>query len=153
MLEAWLDFHRETLRWKCSGLTGAQLATRSSSPSQLTLLGLVRHLSEVERSWFQRTLAGQDAPPLYYSDASPDDDLLDLDPARSDEALATWDAEVAAARTVASSYESLDTIGAKKRHGSDVSLRWIFIHMIGEYARHNGHADLLREAIDGTTGE
>jgi uncharacterized damage-inducible protein DinB len=154
MLEAWLDFHRMTLRWKCAGLTGAQLATRSVPPSNLSLLGLLRHLAEVERSWFRRTLAGEDAPALYYSDENPDGDLDDLDPAQVDAALATYDAEVAAARAVAASYDSLDAIGAVKRHGvQDVSLRWIFMHMIEEYARHNGHADLLREAIDGMTGE
>ena len=153
MLEAWLDFHRETLRWKCSGLTGEQLAIASAPPSSLTLLGLVRHLSEVERSWFRRTMAGQDVPPLYYSGAEPDDDLLDLDPAQAGPALAIWDAEVAAARAVAAAHDSLDEIATVKRHGHEVSLRWIYVHMIEEYARHNGHADLIREAIDGTTGE
>ena len=153
MLEAWLDFHRETLRWKCAGLSGEQLATRSAPPSTLTLLGLVRHLSEVERSWFRSRMAGEDVGPIYFSDAAPDDDLLDLDPAQADPAFAIWDAEVTAARAVAASYESLDEIAAVQRHGHQISLRWIFVHMIEEYARHNGHADLIREAIDGVTGE
>ena len=154
MLEAWLDFHRMTLRWKCAGLTGAQLATRSVPPSNLSLLGLLRHLAEVERGWFRETMAGEAVLELYSSEENPDGDLDDLEPAQVDAALATYDAEVAAARAVAASYDSLDAIGAVKRHGvQDVSLRWIFMHMIEEYARHNGHADLLREAIDGMTGE
>ena len=123
-------------------------------PSTLSLLGLVRHMAEVERSWFRRTLAGEDAPPIYYSDASPDDDFHGLDPTQADEAFAIWDREVAAAREIAARYDSLDVIGVQKRHGvHDVSLRWIYCHMIEEYARHNGHADLLRELVDGTTGE
>ncbi len=154
MLEAWLDFHRATLRWKCEGLTGEQLATRSVPPSSLSLLGLVRHLTEVERSWFSRTLAGRDAPPLYYDDENPDGDFDDLDPARAEDALAAYDAEVATSREVVTAYDSLDAIGAVMRHGEhNVSLRWIYVHMIEEYARHNGHADLLREAVDGATGE
>ena len=154
MLEAWLDFHRATLRWKCDGLSVEQLALPAVPPSSLSLLGLVRHLSEVERSWFRRTMAGEDAPPIYYSDAAPDDDLFDLDPHQAEQALATWEAEVAAARAAAASYDSLDAVAATKRRGTiDVSLRWIFVHMIEEYARHNGHADLIRERIDGRTGE
>jgi hypothetical protein len=126
MLEAFLDFHRETLRWKCSGLTGDQLATRSMPPSSLSLLGLVRHITEVERGWFRRTMAGEDVPPLYYSDAAPDDDFDDLDPEQAEAALTAWDDEVAAARTVAASYDSLDAIATVQRRGGiDVSLRWI----------------------------
>jgi len=114
----------------------------------------VRHLTEVERSWFRRTLAGEDAPPIYYSEDNPDGDLDDFDPAASDDAMTAWETEVEAARATAASYDSLDAIGARKHRGEiDVSLRWIFVHMIEEYARHNGHADLLREAIDGMTGE
>jgi hypothetical protein len=149
-----LDFHRATLRWKCEGLTPEQLAQPAVPSSALTLLGLVRHLSEVERSWFRRGMAGEDAPPIYYSDAEPDDDLLALDPAQADEAFAIWEREIAAARQVAAGFDSLDALSATKRRGvHDVSLRWVYCHMIEEYARHNGHADLIREAIDGATGE
>jgi hypothetical protein len=153
MLEAWLDFHRATLVMKCDGLTNEQLVIASAPPSTLTLLGLVRHMSEVERSWFVRGMAGRDAPPIYYTDENPDGDLLDVDPGQADEAFATHGAEVAAARAVQASFESLDAIAAAKRHGHEVSLRWILCRMIEEYARHNGHADLLREAIDGATGQ
>jgi uncharacterized damage-inducible protein DinB len=154
MLEGWLDYHRATLRLKCAGLTAEQLATPSVPPSRLSLLGLVRHMSEVERSWFRRRLAGEEAPPLYYTDDDPDDDFFHLDPAEADDALATYDAEVAAARASAASVVSLDAIAAvRRRDGQEVSLRWIFCHMIEEYARHNGHADLIREVIDGETGE
>jgi hypothetical protein len=153
MLEAWLEFHRATLRWKCEGLAPEQLVLPAVNPSRLTLLGLVRHLAEVERSWFRRRMAGEDAPPIYYSDDGPDDDLLALDPAQAGEAFAIWDREVQAAREIAARIDSLDTVAPVKRNGHDVSLRWIYCHMIEEYARHNGHADLLREAIDGTTGE
>jgi uncharacterized damage-inducible protein DinB len=151
MLAAWLDYHRETLALKCSGLTAVQLAERAVPPSSLSLLGLLRHMADVERSWFRRTLAGEDAPGIYFSDASPDGDFDDLDSAPPDEVLATWRRECAAARTAEQQAASLDATG--NRHGQDVSLRWIMVHMIEEYARHNGHADLLRERIDGTTGD
>ena len=153
MLDAWLDFHRATLLRKCAGLSGADLARRSAEPSTLTLLGLVRHMSEVERSWFRRVLAGEDAPPLYYSDADPDGDFDRVEAADSEADLARWRSEVEACREVARRHGDLDAIAVTKRRGEDVSLRWIYVHMIEEYARHNGHADLLRERIDGTTGE
>jgi hypothetical protein len=153
MLQAWLDYHRATLLAKCAGLTDEQLATASVPPSPLTLLGLVRHMCDVERSWFRRGMAGEDLPPIYYSDADPDGDLLGVVPAQADNAFATYQEEVAAARAVAASFATLDAIASRQRHGNDVSLRWIMCHMIEEYARHNGHADLIREAIDGATGE
>ncbi len=153
MLEAWLDYHRATLLMKCDGLANEHLLIASAPPSKLTLLGLIRHMSEVERSWFVRGMAGRDAPPIYYSDADPDGDLLNLDADQAEEALATYRAEVAAARAVVDPIDSLDAIASSKRHGNAVSLRWIMCHMIEEYARHNGHADLIREAIDGATGE
>jgi uncharacterized damage-inducible protein DinB len=151
MLAGWLDFHRATLEMKCAGLTPAQLATRAVEPSTLSLLGLVRHLADVERSWFRRRLAGEDAPPLYFSDEDPDGDFNNLDPATVDEAFATWHAECDRARQIAAALPSLDvTVG---RDGQQLSARWVLHHMVEEYARHNGHADLLRERLDGTTGE
>jgi len=154
MLQAWLDFHRATLLSKLEGLDAEQLRTRSVPPSSLSLLGLLRHMSEVERSWFRRTLAGEDAPPLYCSDSDPDGDFDNVHTADPDEALTTFRAEVEHCDRVAQSYPSLDAVGAQLRHGvSEVSLRWIYVHMIEEYARHNGHADLLRERIDGRTGD
>jgi uncharacterized damage-inducible protein DinB len=153
MLEAWLEYHRATLLWKCELLGAEQLKARSVEPSSMSLLGLVRHMAEVERHWFRNCLAGHDLPALYCSDAEPDGDFDLVDDADAAEDLATYMREVDACRAVAGEYEDLDAVGAVRRHGEDVSLRWIFIHMIEEYARHNGHADLLRERIDGVTGD
>jgi uncharacterized damage-inducible protein DinB len=153
MLEAWLEYHRATLEMKCDGLTPEQLRERSVPPSSLSLLGLVRHMAEVERSWFRRTLAGEDAGYIYCDDDFPDGDFDRVDSANPDEGFATWRAECARARENAAAVDSLDAVGLWKRTGEDVSLRWIYVHMIEEYARHNGHADLLRERIDGAVGE
>jgi uncharacterized damage-inducible protein DinB len=152
MLAGWLDFHRATLEMKCAGLTPAQLTTRAAEPSTLSLLGLVRHMADVERSWFRRGLGGEDAPPMYYSDAHPDGDFDNVDPATTDDAFATWRAECARAREIAAALPSLDVM-MTRRTGQLVSARWVLVHMVEEYARHNGHADLLRERIDGATGE
>ena len=158
-LDAWLEFHRATLLVKCAGLTPQQLGERSVPPSAMSLRGLVRHMADVERNWYRRVLAGQDAPPLYWTDADPDGDFDGVgrdgdDPGTALPAeLATLAAEVAAAREIAAGFASLDDVGAAPRHGELVSLRWVQLHMIEEYARHNGHADLLRERIDGATGD
>ncbi|HEY6377725.1 MAG TPA: DinB family protein [Candidatus Dormibacteraeota bacterium] len=153
MLAAWLDYHRATLAIKCDGLDAPALRRRAVPPSTLSLLGLVRHMAEVERGWFRRTLAGEDAPPLYYSEADPDGDFDDVDSADASEAFAAWRGECEHARTLAAAVPSLDEVGAQQRHGETVSLRWILVHMIEEYARHNGHADLLRQCIDGAVGD
>jgi len=153
MLEAWLEYHRATLELKCDDLTVDQLRERSVPPSSLSLLGLVRHMAEVERSWFRRTLAGEDAGYIYCTDDDPDGDFDLVDTADPDEAFITWRAECERARENAAAVDSLDAVGRWKRLDDDVSLRWIYVHMIEEYARHNGHADLLRERIDGATGE
>jgi uncharacterized damage-inducible protein DinB len=153
MLEAWLDFHRATLQRKCDGLDPERLRERSVPPSTLSLLGLVRHMAEVERGWFRRTFAHEDVPAHYYSDADPDGDFDNVDDADIDEAFATWRTECERARSIAAAASSLDEVGRRERDGQDVSLRWIFVHMIEEYARHNGHADLLRERIDGAVGQ
>ncbi|HLU60675.1 MAG TPA: DinB family protein [Pseudonocardia sp.] len=152
MLAGWLDFHRATLEMKCAGLTPEQLVTRSAPPSTLSLLGLVRHMADVERAWFRRRLAGEDAPPLYYSDANPDGEFDDVDPAGVDDDLAAWRAECARAREIAASLPSLE-VPVTDREGRQLSARWVLVHMVEEYARHNGHADLLRERIDGAVGE
>ena len=154
MLEAWLDFHRATLLSKCEGLDDAQLRTRSAPPSSLSLLGLLRHMTEVERSWFRRILLDEEAPPVYYSDDNEDGDFDDVDTADVAADLAAYRAEVETCRGITAGMQDLDAVGKRKRRGKhDVSLRWIYVHMIEEYARHNGHADLLRERIDGKTGE
>ncbi len=151
MLLAWLEFHRATLAQKCAGLTDKQLRERSAPPSSLSLLGLVRHMADVERGWFRRTLSGEAVGPIFWSDASPDGDFDDLDTVSTDEAFRTWRHECDLARAATDRAESLDVTGL--RHEQLHSLRWILVHMIEEYARHNGHADLLRERIDGATGE
>jgi Protein of unknown function (DUF664) len=150
-LEAFLDYHRATLLWKCQGLTGEQLATRSVPTTTLNLLALLRHLAEVERWWFRRNFAQQtEAGDLYCSEEYPDGDLDLGDPAKAEDDYATYLREVDLARQAAAG-ASLD---AEFPAGKDrLTLRWVYLHMIEEYARHNGHADLLREAIDGATGE
>jgi uncharacterized damage-inducible protein DinB len=152
MLAGWLDWHRATFEMKCAGLSPAQLAARATEPSTLTLLGLARHLTEVERAWFRRRLAGEAAPPLYYSDDDPDGDFDNLDPSTAEDAFAAWRAECARAREIAAALPSLDVM-VTDRAGRRLSARWVLVHMVEEYARHNGHADLLRERIDGATGE
>jgi len=154
-METLLDHHRATLLWKCGGLTGEQLAARTVPTSTMSLLGLVRHLSDVERSWFRRRVAGEAIDPLYWSDVSPDGDFDDLDPAGAEADFATYAAEVEAARAVLAARDYDDTFAARHSDGSEetIDIRTLVLHMIEEYARHNGHADLLREAIDGTTGE
>ncbi|MEU1904176.1 DinB family protein [Streptomyces hygroscopicus] len=150
-LEGWLDFHRVTLALKCQGLDDAQLREASAPPSGLTLLGLVRHMAEVERSWFRRVLAQEDAPPIWYSDEDPDGDFRVTGEDTAKDCFAVWREEIARAKEAAAG-RHLDDVVARPGRG-DYSLRWIYLHMIEEYARHNGHADLIRERIDGATGD
>jgi uncharacterized damage-inducible protein DinB len=150
MLTNWLDWHRETLAVKCAGLSDEQLRERSAQPSGLSLLGLVRHMAHVERMWFRRVLNGEDIPKLWDKDRDNDNDFKEVDTASVQEAFDTWRREIEHARRI-SAARPLDAVG--DRNGSDCSHRWILVHMIEEYARHNGHADLLRERIDGVTGE
>jgi uncharacterized damage-inducible protein DinB len=151
-LREWLEYHRATLELKCAGLDREGLIARPVPSSLLSLHGLVRHMAEVERSWFRRVLEGQDAPPLYYDDEHPDGDFEFIEAADWTADLATWRAECDAARAIEAAAPSLEVTGTSRR-GSIVDLRWIMIHMIEEYARHNGHADLLRELVDGSVGE
>jgi uncharacterized damage-inducible protein DinB len=149
-LLGFLEWQRDTLARKCAGLTPEQLRRRALPPSTLSLLGLVRHLAAVERGWFRRTLAGEEVPDLYTSDDDPDGDFNGVDAADPDQALATWADECQRSRDIVDQH-SLDDQG-RGRTGRAVSLRWILVHMVEEYSRHNGHADLLRETIDGETG-
>lgn len=151
-LTAWLDFQRQTLLLKCDGLDHRGLRTAAAPPSSLTLQGLVQHLTEVERNWFRRVWGRQQAPPIYRPAAEPGehDGGFELsDDVSFPDAVATWTAEVDAARDICAS-SAVDDV--RPFMGAEVSLRWIYLHMIGEYARHNGHADVLRERIDGATG-
>ncbi|MGW0606541.1 DinB family protein [Streptomyces sp. NPDC002640] len=147
-----LGAQRATLRMKCSGL-GPELSLRSVEPSTLSLLGLIRHLADVERRWFRRVLAGQAVPALFSSPTDPDGDFDGATdgPGAVEAAWDAWRAEVAFAEQFVTRAPDLDVEGEDSWRGT-VSLRWVLIHMIEEYARHNGHADLLRERIDGAIG-
>jgi uncharacterized damage-inducible protein DinB len=151
MLADWLDWHRATLLSKCSGLTAERLAVRAVPPSGLSLLGLVRHLAEVERAWFRRRFAGEDVPYLFSDEDNPDGEFDDADPATAAADLAVLRREIELARAAVAG-RSLDETFWHSHRAAEISLRWVFVHMIEEYARHNGHADLLREHLDGSTG-
>jgi uncharacterized damage-inducible protein DinB len=150
-LRAYLDFHRSTLALKCADLTDEQLRRRAVPPSALSLLGLVRHMAEVERSWFRRVIDGEDVPLVW----SPDGDFQvayeAADTTRA-EAFDAWEQEVEHARRIERAAPSLDVTGVDRRSGEAYSLRLVMLHLLQEYARHNGHADLLREGIDGAVG-
>jgi uncharacterized damage-inducible protein DinB len=145
-LEAFVTWHRQTLLWKLSGLTGEQLATRSVPSSGMTLLGIARHMAEVERHWWRLRVGGEEVPSLHVDDA----EWTELDPDRAAEDYRQLLAEWAAVDAVAARYDLDDTFD---RRGETWSIRTLYLHLIEEWARHNGHADLLREAIDGATGE
>jgi uncharacterized damage-inducible protein DinB len=151
MLSAYLDFQRATLEMKCAGLSDEQLRERAVPPSTLSLLGLVRHLTDVERIWFVVRFARREAPAYYSTDNNLDGDFNDLDYPPVDEVFARWRSACAESREIVARTSTLDELGVRG-DGSSASLRWILVHLIEEYARHNGHADLLRERIDGTTG-
>jgi uncharacterized damage-inducible protein DinB len=150
LLRAYLDFHRETLARKCAGLSDDDLRRRTT-PSSLTLLGIVRHMAEVERAWFRRVIEGEDAPLVW----SPEGDFqvaYDVTDADRAEAFEVWETEMAHARRIEAAAPSLDVVGLHRRSGEEYDLRRVMVHLIQEYARHNGHADLIREGIDGATG-
>jgi len=152
-LDAFLDRYRATVLRKCEGLTAEQLKERSAPPSTLSLLGIARHLAEVERWWFRRVFRGQtELEEIYGTAADPEADLHDLDGADPAADLATLRTEMALARAAVAGH-GLDESGHHPRRAAEVSLRWIYVHMIEEYARHVGHMDLLRERIDGATGD
>ncbi len=152
-LAEFLRGQRLTLQLKCDGLDAGQLARRAVEPSTMSLLGLVRHMAEVERAWFRRRFAGLDVPKRYQTDADPDADFngAAADPAVVAEAWAAWREEIAFAEQFARDHD-LGYVG-RDSEGEPVSLRELLVHMIEEYARHNGHADLLRERIDGRVGQ
>lgn len=150
-LSAVLDWHRATFELKCAGLPPERLSERAVPPSGLSLHGIVRHLAGVERWWFRIQFAGEDVPMLYYSDDDPDQDFDTLD-GDVGEAFAVWRAECERSRQITAVAASLEETGIRKSTGEPISLRRILVDLIAEYARHNGHADLLRECIDGSTG-
>ncbi|RAO44822.1 Mini-circle uncharacterized 19.1 kDa protein [Micromonospora saelicesensis] len=150
-LRAFLDFHRATLALKCEGLSDEELRRQSMPPSTLSLLGLVRHMAEVERAWFRRVIDGEDIG-LVWSETGDFQHAYDASSATRAEAFDAWEREVEHARRIERAAASLDVTGLNVRSGETVSLRLVMLHLIHEYARHNGHADFLREGIDGTVG-
>jgi Protein of unknown function (DUF664) len=150
MLEAWLEFHRTTLILKCEGLSDVSRKLQPIPTSRLSLHGLVRHAAEGERNWFQRNLlANEDAPFIWADPTTEDREFAPLDHADWATDLAMWETECEHSRAAASS-RHLDDVGV--RHGRPCSLRWVYVHAIEEYARHNGHADIIRELVDGQVG-
>lgn len=145
-LQAFLDWHRSTLLYKCEGLTGEQLAERTVPPSDISLLGLIRHMTWVERLWFRRRFAGEATEDAYEKGA----DFAGTDPAEAEADYARFIEEIKHSDAAASAapVDATFTFG-----GLQISLRLLYLHMIEEYARHLGHADLLRECVDGVTGE
>ncbi len=148
-----LRCQRLTMELKCSGLDPEQLARRSVEPSSMSLLGLVRHMAEVERSWFRRRMSQQDVPRRYCTEDNRDGDWDDAvaDPAVVEDAWRAWREECAFSDRFVAETDDLG-FAVTFDHGT-ISLRELLCHMIEEYARHNGHADLLRERIDGRTGQ
>ncbi|WP_326633120.1 MULTISPECIES: DinB family protein [unclassified Streptomyces] len=150
MLTGYLGRFRSTLLQKCAGLTGEQLAERTVPPSDLTLRGLLRHMAKVERTWFRERFAGQSLDPMYDPAQGKDADFEDLDPARAADDYARLVEECRLADAVIADASLDDTF---THDGEIFSLRLVHVHMIGEYARHIGHADLVRERLDGVTGD
>jgi len=152
-LEAWLDFHRDTLLGKCAGLTAGQLKQRSVPPSRLSLLGLVRHMTEVGRWWFRMHAANTDMSFPYDPDQT-GEDFEALDDADAASNLEAFKQEIEDARAVVAGKQLDDAVHSRGDHPEHTrDIRWIYLHMIEEYARHNGHADLIRERVDGVTGD
>jgi hypothetical protein len=149
MLRDWLDWHRATLLRKCAGLDAGLLARRAVPPSNLSLLGLVRHMSDTERGWVRQAYRGEQVPDLYYRADAQDADFAEAGPAGAEEDFERYRAECRAVDAALAGASLDDTFTLKERV---ISVRWTWQHLIEEYARHNGHADLIREAIDGSTG-
>jgi uncharacterized damage-inducible protein DinB len=151
MLRTFLDYHRATLTMKCGGLSDVELRRQSMPPSTLSLLGLVRHMAEVERAWFRRVFEDNGAP-MVWSEEIDFQAAYDASGSTRAEAFAAWEAEVENSRRIEREAESLDLPGHQPRWGEDVSLRMVMLHVLLEYGRHNGHADFLRQGVDGAVG-
>ncbi|MBO1754921.1 DinB family protein [Allobranchiibius sp. CTAmp26] len=153
VLEHWLELYRETVLLKIAGLDAEQLCRRSVPPSGMSLLGVVRHLTEVEAYWLRVVLRDeQDVPDYYCTEQSPDGDFDDVDPATAQADVAAYRMEVERCRANVSDWTDLGAPVRGLRRGQQVNLRWILVHLVEEYARHLGHVDLLRETVDGRTG-
>jgi hypothetical protein len=155
-LETFLDYYRAVTIRKAEGITDEQARRALCPPSGLTIIGIVRHLTEVERSWFRQDLVGETIPPLYYGESHPtgdrDGDFHAPPDATIAAALDAYRDELDRCRAVMAGVDSLEIVETNP-HSTPRNVRWILVHMIEEYARHAGHLDLLREAADGTTGD
>jgi uncharacterized damage-inducible protein DinB len=149
MLRDWLDWHRATLLRKCAGLDADHLAKRAVPPSNLSLLGLVRHMTDTERGWVRQAFRGEEVPDLYYRSDAPDADFEEADPGGAEVDFERYWAECRAVDAALEGAELDDTFTFREMN---ISVRWVWQHLVEEYARHNGHADLLREAVDGSVG-
>lgn len=149
LLSGLLAWHRATFLDRCAGLTAEQLATASTPPSNLTLLGLLRHLCKVERIWLRQRVAGEPVEPLHGFGTGQDLDFEQIDPTTAEADYAAYLAEIDAADAAVA---SLDLDAQFEGPHGPFTLRFVYAHLIGEYARHNGHADLIRERLDGRTG-
>lgn len=152
-LDGWLDYHRGTLLWKCAGLSEDQLRVRPVASSTLSLLGLVRHMAMVERWWFQLNVCGRDLALPFWTKENPDGEFNDVATADAEADFAFYAGEVEAARAAVAELPLDHTFASAGHRQVERDLRWVYVHMIEEYARHNGHADLIRELVDGTTGD
>lgn len=153
VLDHWLDLYRDTVLLKIAGLDAEQLARRVLPPSSMSLLGVVRHLTEVEAYWLRVVLLDeQDVPDYYATPQSPDGEFDDVDPAAAADDVAAYRAELVVTRANAAAWTDLDGAVRGLRRDKPVNLRWILVHLVEEYARHLGHMDLLREAVDGRSG-
>src|SRR5690348_16052915 len=149
MLRDWLDWHRATLLRKCAGLDATALARRAVPPSNLSLLGLVRHMADTERGWVRQTFRGEQIPDLYYRPDAKDADFKEATPASAERDFEIYQSEREAVNAALANADLDATFTFRER---PISVRWMWQHLIEEYARHNGQADLLRESIDGQTG-
>lgn len=149
VLLGWLHFHRDALATKCEGVTVDQLVAQSAPPSTLTLLGLVRHLTEMESHYLVHALSGEDKGFNYCTDDNPEADIEGLDVSMVDPAMGMWREVMTEADHLVSAHADLD---AQVATGWG-SVRWHLVKVLQEYARHNGHADIIRERIDGSRGE
>jgi len=152
-LDGWLRFYRDTLLWKCAGLDAEALRARACPPSNMSLLGIVRHLTDVERAWFRQRIGADDSPFRYWRDGE-DTDFTEVDSADPAEDFAAFEAECLYSEGVVVGRDLAELISYRNRSGEPFvrDIRWILIHLIEEYARHLGHCDLLRERVDGVTG-
>jgi uncharacterized damage-inducible protein DinB len=153
VLDHWIELYRDTVLLKIAGLDAEQLARRAVAPSSMSLIGIVRHLTEVEAYWLRVVLLDeQDVPDYYCTATNQDGDFDDADARTAAADVAAYQAEVRLTRARAAAWTDLDVPVRGLRRGKQVNLRWILTHLIEEYARHLGHMDLLREAVDGRTG-